>query len=151
MPVAPVPERECRRPDSFLRARLLGRQTTAAAADGDVYRFRRSSHEATGLLRRSGGPPPFLYYLAPPQLAAERAPANRKRLLAEAIDTLSGTVGGMSQPRRRQYDEQYPRSALQSARGRTHPRAQRPALARRARNRVVADLLPDFDRALLPA
>ena len=37
---------------------------------------------------------------------------------------------------------------VQSPRGRSFLRALRPALARRGRSPLVADLLPDFDKAL---
>src|SRR6266508_491967 len=186
--------RECGRPDPILRARLLGREATAAAADGDLNRFRSASEEAMQLLMkyRRQEAPAFLYYLAPTQLAAEagqglvvlaeRTTASRRRLLTEAIDTLTGAVAGLSQPAGNQEQQPYPRSALlhstflakahlmrgdleqgveatrsalvrldqvQSPRGRTYLRALRPALARRARSRVVADLLPEFDKALL--
>ena len=185
--------RECGRPDPILRARLLGREATAAAADGDLDRFRRASDTAMQMLMRyrHQEAPSFLYYLAPEQLAAEagqglvvlaeRTTASRKRLLTEAIDTLTGAVAGLAEPTGAQ--PQYARSALlhsaflakahlmrgdleqgveatryalgrldevQSPRGRTYLRALRPVLARRARSRVVADLLPEFDRALLP-
>ena len=64
---------ECGRGDPVLRARLLGRDATAAAADGDLARFRRQSQEAAALLERHAarGMPPFLYYLTPDQLSAE--------------------------------------------------------------------------------
>ncbi len=96
--------RECARPDPILRARLLGREATAAAADGDLDRFRRASDGAMQLLikYRTQEAPPFLYYLAPDQLAAEagqglvvlaeRTTAHRKRLLNEGIDTLTAAV-----------------------------------------------------------
>ena len=186
--------RECGRPDPILRARMLGREATAAAADGDLDRFRRASDTAMQLLMkyRHQEAPSFLYYLAPEQLAAEsgqglvvlaeRTTASRKRLLTEAIDTLTGAVAGLAEPTGAQQQQQYPRSALlhstflakahlmrgdleqgvvatrhalglldevQSPRGRTYLRALLPALARRARSRIVADLLPEFDRALL--
>jgi hypothetical protein len=185
--------RECARPDPILRARLLGREATAAAADGDLYRFRRASDTAMETLvkHRDDAAPSFLYYLAPQQLAAEAGQglvtlaesttASRRRLLAEAIDTLTGAVAGLDQPAGAPRQQQYPRSALlhstflakahlmrgdleqgveatryalrrldevQSPRARAHLRALRPALARRARSRVMADLLPDFDRVL---
>jgi hypothetical protein len=185
---------ECARPYPIMRARLLGREATAAAADGDLDRFRRASEMAMQLLteHRNQEPPPFLYYLAPDQLAAEagqglvvlaeRASAHRKRLLNEAIDTLTTAVAGLAQPTATQ--QHYPRSALlhstflakahlmqgnleqgvqatryaldrlaevRSPRGRMYLRDLRPALARRARSRHVADLLPKFDKALLPA
>jgi hypothetical protein len=187
--------RECRRPDPVLCARLLGREATAAAADGDLERFRRSSDSAMQLLLkyRLQEAPSFLYYLAPEQLAAEagqglvvlaeRTTASRKRLLAEAVATLTTAVEGLAGPATgAAWRGQYPRSALlhstflakahlmrsdleqgveairyaleclaevQSPRGRAYLRALRPALARRARSRLVADLLPEFDQALL--
>ena len=186
--------RECARPHPILRARLLGRDATAAAADGDLDRFRRASDAAMQLLirHRCQEPPSFLYYLAPEQLAAEagqglvvlaeRTTASRTRLLNEAIDTLTAAVPGLAQPTGGQQQQYYPRSALlhstflakahlmrgnleqcveatryavkrldevQSPRGRMYLRALRPALARRARSRSVAELLPDFDEALL--
>ncbi len=186
--------RECPRPDPILRARLLGREATAAAADGDLDRFRRASDVAMQLLVKYRGQetPPFLYYLAPEQLAAEagqglvvlaeRTTAHRKRLLNEAIDTLTAAVAGLAQPTGIQQQQHYPRSALlhstflakahlmqgnleqgveatryaldrlgevQSPRGRMYLRNLRPALARRVRSGLVADLLPDFDKALL--
>jgi len=113
---------ECARPYPILRARLLGREATAAAADGDLDRFRRASEMAMQLLteHRNQEPPPFLYYLAPDQLAAEagqglvvlaeRTSAHRKRLLNEAIDTLTTAVAGLAQPTGTQ--QHYPRSAL---------------------------------------
>ena len=186
-------ERECSRPDPILRARLLGREATAAAADGDLNRFRRASDAAMQLLmkHRYQEAPSFLYYLAPEQLAAEagqglvvlaeRTTASRKRLLTEAIGILTEAVTALAQPTGTRQQQLYPRSALlhstflakahlmrgdleqgveatryalgrldkvQSPRGRTYLRALRPALARRARSRVVADLLPEFDMAL---
>jgi hypothetical protein len=185
--------RECARPDPILRARLLGREATAAAADGDLDRFRRASDAAMQLMIKYGSreAPPFLYYLAPEQLAAEagqglvvlaeRTTAHRKRLLNEAIDTLTAAVAGLAPPTGAQ-QQHYPRSALlhstflakahlmqgnleqgvqatryaldrlgevQSPRGRMYLRNLRPALARRARSRAVAELLPNFDKALL--
>jgi hypothetical protein len=115
---------ECGRGDPILRARLLGRDATAAAADGDFARFRRQSQEATALLQRhiARDAPPFLYYLTPEQLAAEagqalvvlaeRTTANRNRLLAEAVEALSGAVAGLAAPDRAGDAPAYPRSAL---------------------------------------
>jgi hypothetical protein len=100
--------RECIRPYPILCARLLGREATAAAADGDLDRFRRASEMAMQLLirHRNQEPPPFLYYLAPDQLAAEagqglvvlaeRTSAHRKRLLNEAVDTLTTAVADLT-------------------------------------------------------
>jgi hypothetical protein len=99
---------ECPTKDPILRARLLGREATAAAADGDLARFRRCAAQAAELLDR--GPTPdgssFLYYLNPMQLAAEagqglvvlaeQTTASRKRLLAEGIALLAGSVADMA-------------------------------------------------------
>jgi Metallo-beta-lactamase superfamily len=116
--------RECGRPDPILRARLLGSEATAAAADGDLNRFRRASETAMQLLMkyRRQEVPSFLYYLAPEQLAAEagqglvvlaeRTTASRKRLLTEAIDALTGAVAGLAQSAGNQEQQQYPRSGL---------------------------------------
>ena len=115
---------ECGRGDPVLRARLLGREATAAAADGDLARFRRQSQEATALLQRhtARDAPPFLYYLTPDQLAAEagqalvvlaeRTTANRSRLLTEAIEALSGAVVGLAALGQAGDAPTYPRSAL---------------------------------------
>ncbi|MGL5809525.1 MAG: hypothetical protein ACRCYQ_06255 [Nocardioides sp.] len=90
--------------DPVLRARLLGRDATAAAADGDLGRFRRTSEQAIQLLldRANQETPSFLYYLVPEQLAAEagqglvtlaeRSTANRKRLLDDAVDLLENAM-----------------------------------------------------------
>jgi hypothetical protein len=43
---------------------------------------------------------------------AERTTASRKRLLTEAIGTLTGAVAGLAQPAGNQEQQQYPRSAL---------------------------------------
>lgn len=122
--LAEAAERESGRRDPILRARLLGREATAAAADGDLARFRRSSEEAKRLLaeRQRRDAPSFLYYLAPEQLAAEagqglvalaeQATSNRKRLLGEAIDTLSGAVGSLASVGTDPQTAAYPRSAL---------------------------------------
>jgi hypothetical protein len=100
--LAEAATRECGQADPILRARLLGREATAAAADGDLARFRRCADQAASLLERarSQAAPSFLYYLTPEQLAAEagqgllslaeRATASRKLLLGEAIDVLTG-------------------------------------------------------------
>jgi hypothetical protein len=191
--VVEAAQRECPRPDPLLRARLLGREATAAAADGDIGRFRRASSEAMNLLAgyRPKDTPSFLYYLAPEQLAAEagqglvvlatQISASRKHLLSEAVGTLTTAVAWLAQPGEAQQDHHYPRSALlhstflarahlmqgdlehgveatryalgrldevQSPRGRAFLRELRPTLARRARSPLVADLLPDFDKAL---
>ncbi|MEV6927086.1 hypothetical protein AB0M46_21640 [Dactylosporangium sp. NPDC051485] len=184
---------ECRTTDPVLQARLLGRDATAAAADGDLARFRRCADRAATLLDRSRGPDggSFLYYLSPMQLAAEagqglvelaeHATVNRDQLLAEGIDLLTGAVAGMTRPEPNGGRPPYARSGLlhltflakahllrrelaeavavlrtgvglvslvQSPRSRTYLRQLRPALARRARSRVVADFLPEFDAAL---
>ncbi|NIL57891.1 hypothetical protein [Salinispora arenicola] len=101
---------EDRRTDPVLRARLLGRDATAAAADGDLARFRRCADRATMLLESGRNPDStsFLYYLSPMQLAAEsgqglvvlaeRTTANRDRLLDEGIDLLADSVASMITP-----------------------------------------------------
>lgn len=115
---------ECGTRDPILRARLLGREATAAAADGDLARFRRRSQEATELLHRHAArqAPPFLYYLTPDQLAAEtgqglvvlagRTTASRRRLLAEAAAALSDAVPVMAATTPSCGLPAYPRSAL---------------------------------------
>jgi hypothetical protein len=122
--LAEAAARECGSGDPVLRARLLGREATAAAADGDLARFRRQSQEATGLLQQhaASDAPSFLYYLAPEQLAAEagqglvvlaqQTPASRSRLLSEAIETLSGAVTSLATPGATGSAPAYPRSAL---------------------------------------
>jgi len=122
--LAEAAARECDRGDLVLRARLLGREATAAAAAGDLARFRRQSQEAAVLLRRhaGSGAPSFLYYLTADQLAAEtgqalvmlaeRTSVSRGRLLSEAVDTLSGAVTAMSEPGSGATAPAYPRSAL---------------------------------------
>ncbi len=109
--LAEAAARECGRGDPVLRARLLGREATAAAADGDLARFRRQSQAAAVLLPRhaTSDAPSFLYYLTPEQLAAEagqalvvlaeRTTANRRRLLSEAAETLGGAVTAMASSR----------------------------------------------------
>lgn len=186
--------RECPRPSPLLRARLLGREATAAAADGDLSRFRRASDTARQLVvgARDLPVPPFLYYLRPEQLAAEagqglivlaeRTTTHRGRLLDEAIDMLSPAVSELAPPAGQPDRPRFPRSALlhraflakahlmrgnleqgvattrdalahveqvASPRGRGYLRELRPALARRARSRPVAELLGEFDEALL--
>lgn len=99
---------ECRTGDPVLRARLLGREATAAAADGDLRRFRRRSEQAAELLsqNRPQENSSFLYYLSPAQLAAETGQGlvslaehttnnNRDRLLTEAINLLTDAVGDL--------------------------------------------------------
>jgi len=122
--LAEAAARECGKGNPVLRSRLLGREATAAAADGDLARFRRQSAEAASLLRGrgSGDAPSFLYYLAPEQLAAEagqglvvlaeRTTANRGRLLSEAIEALSGAVSVLAAPDPAKGGPAYPRSAL---------------------------------------
>ncbi|MFD0583085.1 hypothetical protein [Dactylosporangium darangshiense] len=101
---------ECRTADPVLRARLLGREATAAAADGDLARFRRCADQAAELLDRSRAQdgPSFLYYLNPMQLAAEagqglvvlaeQTTASRNRLLSEGIGLLTESVADMTSP-----------------------------------------------------
>jgi hypothetical protein len=122
--LAEAASRECGKGDPVLRARLLGREATAAAADGDLGRFRRQSQEAADLLHRfaAGGAPSFLYYLTAEQLAAEtglalvmlaeQVTASRNRLLSEAVATLSGAVTVMAAPGPGGVASAYPRSAL---------------------------------------
>jgi hypothetical protein len=110
--------------DPILRARLLGREATAAAADGDLARFRRQSQEAASLLARYAArdAPSFLYYLAPEQLAAEagqglvvlaeRTTAGRQRLLREAVGELTAAVSTLAGPGSAGSAPAYPRSAL---------------------------------------
>jgi len=110
--------------DPVLRARLLGRDATAAAADADLLRFRRTADQAAELLHRSHGSDSesFLYYLSPMQLAAEagqalvvlaeRTTANRDRLLAEGIDLLTGAIAGMITPGEAGDGPAYARSGL---------------------------------------
>jgi hypothetical protein len=99
---------ERRSSDPILRARLLGREATAAAADGDLARFRRCADNAAELLgeQREDDRPAFLYYLSPTQLSAEmgqalvtlagRTTANRDRLLDEGISVLTDAVAEMT-------------------------------------------------------
>ncbi|WP_432824747.1 hypothetical protein [Dactylosporangium sp. CA-092794] len=99
---------ECRTSDPILRARLLGREATAAAADGDLARFRRCADGAAELLERGRAQagPSFLYYLSPMQLAAEagqglvvlaeRTSTSRDRLLSEGIGLLADSVARMT-------------------------------------------------------
>ncbi len=179
--------------DGPLRARLLGRDATAAAADGDLGRFRRCADQAADLLDRSQAPDggSFLYYLSSTQLAAEagqglvvlaeHSAANRSRLLGEGIRLLTDAVNDMITPAGPGLGPPYARSGLlhltflarahllrgdlpeavtvmrtglellplvQSPRSRSYLRGLRPALGRRARARVVAEFLPEFDAAL---
>jgi hypothetical protein len=101
---------ECRSTEPVLRARLLGRDATAAAADGDLGRFRRRAEQAAEVLddSRSRENPSYLYYLTPAQLAAEagqglvvlaeRTTSHRKRLLTDGIDLLTDAVAAMVTP-----------------------------------------------------
>jgi len=115
---------ECGKPDPILRARLLGRDATAAAFDGDLGRFRRQSQAAVALLDRyvSTEPPSFLYYLSAEQLAAEagqglvvlagQVTTGRRALLSEAVSSLAGAVAAQTSPGSGQTGAMYPRSAL---------------------------------------
>lgn len=116
---------ECASPAPVLQARLLGREATAAAADGDLGRFRRASETAMQTLldqRHPSGTPTFLYYLAPHQLEAEtgqalvvlaeRTTARRRPLLDEAVDALRGAITGLDQRADGQQRPSYPRSAM---------------------------------------
>lgn len=107
-----------------LRARLLGRDATAAAADGDLGRFRRCAGQASELLHRCQVPEggSYLYYLSPMRLAAEagqglvvlaeRSATNRTRLLGEGIDLLTDAVNGMITSPRPDEGPPYARSGL---------------------------------------
>jgi hypothetical protein len=107
----------CPRGSPVLRARILGRQATAAAANGDLPTFRASAAEAMGLLAGSAPSqvPEYLYYLEPVQLAAEsgqalvalgaRRDGRSRALLGEAVDLLA-PISSAGQ----RLD--YPRSAL---------------------------------------
>lgn len=122
--LAEAAARECGDRDPILRVRLLGREATAAAADGDLARFRRRSGEAAELLSRHSArdAPSFLYYLTQDQLAAEtgqglvvlaeRVTAGRRELLTEAAQTLSSAVAAMAWPGPDAVIAAYPRSAL---------------------------------------
>jgi len=100
---------ECRSPHPVMQARLLGREATAAAADGDLAGFRGCADKAAALLSENTSDrprPTFLYYLSPAQLAAEqgqalvtladRSAAHRTRLLDEGIDVLTPAVAQMT-------------------------------------------------------
>lgn len=122
--LAEAAARECDKGDPILRARLLGREATAAAADGDLARFRRQSEAAVVLLERyaTRSAPSFLYYLTSDQLTAEaglalvllaeRTTASRDRLLAEAVQALTGAVAALAAPDPASGAPGYPRSAL---------------------------------------
>jgi hypothetical protein len=96
--------------DPVLQARLLGREATAAAADGDLARFRRCSGEAAALLDSGNvkARPSFLYYLSPTQLSAEtgqalvtlaeRTTVNRDKLLDAGIRVLTTAIAAMTEP-----------------------------------------------------
>jgi hypothetical protein len=115
---------ECRTGAPLLRARLLGRDATAAAADGDLARFRRHADGAATLLAGTRVPDSgsFLYYLSPMQLAAEagqglvvlagRMTANRNRLLGEGIALITDAVAGMITPSAPGMAPPYARSGL---------------------------------------
>ena len=108
--LAEAAQRECPHADPLMRARLLGREATAAAVGGDVARFRRSSEAAMQLVidYRCQEAPSFLYYLAPEQLAAEagqglvalaeQTAASRKHFLTEAVSTLTPLSPGSPTP-----------------------------------------------------
>jgi hypothetical protein len=122
--LAEAAAREWGKGDPILRARLLGREATAAAADGDLARFRRQSQEAAVLLDHyaASSAPSFLYYLTPDQLTAEsglalvllaeRTTVSRKRLLSEAVDNLDAAVTALAAPSLADGGPAYPRSAL---------------------------------------
>ncbi|NJC73030.1 hypothetical protein HC031_25420 [Planosporangium thailandense] len=105
--LADAAKAECRSSDLVLQARLMGREATAAAADGDLARFRRCADQANALLDscHAQDRPSFLYYLNPAQLAAEtgqalvvlaeRTTTSRDRLLGEGIDVLATAVSDM--------------------------------------------------------
>jgi hypothetical protein len=103
--------------DPLLGARIAGRVATAAAAAGDLSRFRESTETARHLMARgrTADVPTFLYYLEPVQLVAEagqglvvlagRMAVYRKRLLGEAVALLAPISAIGQRPN-------YPRSAL---------------------------------------
>jgi hypothetical protein len=103
--------------DPILLARLRGREATAAAAAGDLSRFRAASEAARGLLsaHQTSGAPAYLYYLELQQLTAEAGQglvwladgtgAFRRSLLREAIELLEPISVIGQRP-------DYPRSAL---------------------------------------
>ncbi|MFI7644220.1 hypothetical protein [Nonomuraea sp. NPDC049400] len=106
---------ECCTDDPVLRARIVGRIATAAAAAGDQAGFRRAAEQAKQLLDSATNMPAYLYYLEPEQLDAEagqglvvlgeRLTTSRKRLLTEAVDLLAPISGEGARPH-------FPRSAL---------------------------------------
>jgi hypothetical protein len=102
--------------DPTLRARIVARTATAAAAAGNLAVFRRAAEEAQELLAGSDREPPeYLYYLEPEQLTAEagqglvvlaeRLGPYRKRLLDESVALLDPVSRVGARPL-------YPRSAL---------------------------------------
>src|SRR5690606_37809507 len=102
--------------DPILRARILRRVATAAAASGDLATFRRASEQAPALLASAGSEPPaYLYYLEPEQLTAEtgqglvalaeRISPYRRTLLDESVELLDPVSRVGARPL-------YPRSAL---------------------------------------
>jgi tetratricopeptide (TPR) repeat protein len=107
----------CSPGDRLLEARIAGRVATAAAAAGDLSRFRESTETARDLMTYGcvGDVPTFLYYLEPVQLIAEagqglvvlagRVTVYRKQLLREAIELLAPISAIGQRPN-------YPRSAL---------------------------------------
>jgi hypothetical protein len=107
----------CSASSPLVRARIKGREATAAAVDGDLRRFRSAADEAMSLLstRADEQVPSFLYYLEPSQLVAEsgqalvslaaRRPEQAKRLLREAVELLTPISIIGQRP-------DYPRSAL---------------------------------------
>jgi hypothetical protein len=84
----------------ILRSRIAGRLATAYAAAGDIYAYRTAADSAYTQLAGApvGAAPTFLYYLSGSQLRAEsgqalvhlaeRNPAHRRALLAEAVEHL---------------------------------------------------------------
>jgi hypothetical protein len=104
--------------DARLEARLRGREATAAAAAGDLSRFRSASERACALLdschRTETLSSSYLYYFTGDQLAAEmgqslvvlahQQPGGERRLLDEAITRLA--------PLSANGREDYPRSSL---------------------------------------
>ncbi len=85
----------------LLEARIVGRQATAHAADGNISGFYAATDRARELLdsARLDHTEPFLYYLTPDQLAAEagyslvkmahRSDLHRRKLLAQAAQLLA--------------------------------------------------------------
>ncbi|MDF5759027.1 hypothetical protein [Spongiactinospora sp. TRM90649] len=112
--IATAAERSCPS-DPVLRARIVGRVATAAAAAGDLAEFREASEKARELLSSAQDSPTYLYYMEPAQLIAEAGQAlvvlgesatiYRKRLLGEAIALLAPISQAGARP-------EYPRSAM---------------------------------------